>query len=343
MSDNDQTGVPAPVQENFPVAARLLPRRYRAHLLAVYGYARMVDDIGDEAPPDQRAALLDEVDRDLDAIYAGRTPARPVMRALAGTIRDRAIPAEPFRKLIQANRQDQEVHRYETFDELLAYCALSADPVGHIVLHVFGAATPERLRLSDRICSALQIVEHLQDVGEDREKGRVYLPAEDLRRFGCAGVDLRASSTPTRLRGVIAFEAERAARMLDEGTPIVSGLPLWGRLAVSGYIAGGRAALAALRADAYDVLGTRSRPRPARLLGEWVRLPVTGAARGRTPLPPVEPSGRGAAPERRARRSAAAGRTAPAPARGGGAGARGGRKPAATGAGEPGADADGAG
>ena len=283
MREHDETGAPVPVQENFPVAARLLPRRYRAHLLAVYGYARMVDDIGDEAPPERRGTMLDEIDRDLDRIYAGETPALPVMRALAGTIRDRAIPQEPFRRLIQANRQDQEVHRYETFEDLLGYCALSADPVGHIVLYIFGAATPERMRLSDRVCSALQIIEHLQDVGEDHEAGRVYLPAEDLRRFGCADADLRATSTATRLRGVIAFEAERAARMLDEGAPIVAGLPLWGRLAVSGYIAGGRAALAALRRDAYDVLGTRSRPRPARLLAEWALTPVTNARRRRTP------------------------------------------------------------
>ncbi len=304
MREHDEPGAPAPGQENFPVAARLLPRRYRAHLLAVYGYARMVDDIGDEAPPDQRGAMLDEIDRDLDRVYAGQTPTLSVMRALAGTIRDRAIPEEPFRKLVQANRQDQKVHRYETFEDLLAYCTLSADPVGHIVLYIFGAATSERMRLSDRICSALQIIEHLQDVREDHEKGRVYLPAEDLRRFGCADADLRATSTPTRLRGVIMFEAERAARMLDEGTPIVSGLPLGGRLAVSGYIAGGRAALAALRKDAYDVLGTLSRPRPARLLTEWALMPVTNAVRRNRPLPPVEPSGRGDASPRRSRRPA---------------------------------------
>ncbi|MFF5264435.1 squalene synthase HpnC [Actinomadura viridis] len=267
-------------QENFPVASRLLPRRYRADLMAVYGFARTVDDIGDEAPPDRRGPLLDEVDRDLDHIYAGRPAILPVMVPLARTIAGHGIPAEPFRKLVRANRQDQEVLRYDTFADLLAYCALSADPVGHIVLYLFGAATPERLELSDRVCSALQILEHCQDVREDHEKGRVYIPAEDLRRFGCVEDDLRAARTPTRLRGVLALEADRAGRMLEEGAPIAAGLPPWARLAVSGYIAGGRATHAALRRGAYDVLGTRLHPRPARLLTEWLRVLVGGGAAG---------------------------------------------------------------
>src|SRR5690606_37212679 len=164
------------------------------------------------------------------------------------------------------NRRDQEVTRYATFDDLLDYCALSADPVGHIVLHVFGAATPDRLALSDRVCTALHIIEHCQDVGEDYRNGRVYLPAEDLHRFGCEESDLAAAVTPTRLRGVVALQAGRAARLLDEGaalTRLLSGFP---RVAVAGYIAGGRAALAALERGAYDVLGGAPRPRGTRLL-----------------------------------------------------------------------------
>ncbi|MFS2292701.1 MAG: squalene synthase HpnC [Actinomadura sp.] len=257
--------------ENFPVATRLLPGRHRAHLLNVYGYARLVDDIGDEAPPGERAALLDLVERDLDRIYAGASPELPVMRALARTVAARAVPAEPFRRLLQANRTDQEVTRYATFDDLLGYCALSADPVGHIVLHVFGAATPDRLALSDRICSALQIIEHCQDAGEDHRNGRIYLPADDLRRFGCEEDDLAAAVTPTRLRGVLALQARRAARLLDEGAALTGRLDGFARLAVAGYIAGGRAALAALERGAYDVLGAPSRPRRTRLLAEWSR------------------------------------------------------------------------
>ncbi|TDB88095.1 squalene synthase HpnC [Actinomadura sp. 7K534] len=257
--------------ENFPVATRLLPARYRAHLLNVYGYARLVDDIGDEAPPAERPALLDLVERDLDRIYAGARPELPVMRDLARTVTAGSIPADPFRRLLEANRRDQEVTRYETFGDLLGYCTLSADPVGRIVLHVFGAATPGRIALSDRVCSALQIIEHCQDAGEDLRNGRVYLPAEDLRRFGCAEDDLAAAVTPTRLRGVLALQAGRAARLLDEGEALTGRLRGFARIAVAGYIAGGRAALAALEREAYDVLGGPPRPRKARLLAEWSR------------------------------------------------------------------------
>ncbi|WP_433152531.1 squalene synthase HpnC [Actinomadura nitritigenes] len=259
-------------RENFPVAARFLPARHRAHLLDVYGYARLVDDIGDEAPPDERAGLLDLVDRDLDRIYAGAVPEIPLMRALARTVHECRIPEEPFRRLVRANRQDQVVTRYGTFDELLGYCTLSADPVGHIVLHVFGAATPARLRLSDRICSALQVIEHCQDVGEDHRNGRVYLPADDLRRFGCTEDDFRAAVTPTRLRGVIALQAGRAGRLLAEGAPLVRTLPGFARAAVAGYAAGGLAALAALDRRAYDVLAGPPRPGKTRLLAEWSRM-----------------------------------------------------------------------
>ncbi|MEU8345662.1 squalene synthase HpnC [Actinomadura meyerae] len=258
-------------RENFPVATRLLPARHREHLLNVYGYARLVDDIGDEAPPDERAGLLDLVERDLDRVYAGTRAELPVLRDLAGTISACRIPAEPFRRLLEANRRDQEVTRYATFDDLLGYCAYSADPVGRIVLHVFGAATPDRVRLSDKVCTALQIIEHCQDVGEDHRNGRIYLPQDDLRRFGCTEDDLTAAVTPTRLRGVVALQAKRAAGLLDEGAALTGRLRGFARVAVAGYVAGGLAALAALERGAYDVLGSASRPRKARLLAEWSR------------------------------------------------------------------------
>ncbi|HEY9523286.1 MAG TPA: squalene synthase HpnC [Thermopolyspora sp.] len=258
-------------RENFPVATRLLPVRHRVHLINVYAFARLVDDIGDEVLPDRRVEYLDLVEKDLDRIYAGATPELRPLRALARTIAARDIPAAPFHGLIQANRQDQTVSRYATFDELLAYCELSANPVGHIVLHLFGAAAPERMRLSDRVCTALQIIEHLQDIGEDYRRGRIYLPGEDMRRFGCVEEDLTAITTPTRLRGLVSFEADRASRLLTEGEPVARGLPGWGRLAVTGYLAGGRAALAVLRRGGYDVLGRRLRPGRTRLMTEWLR------------------------------------------------------------------------
>jgi squalene synthase HpnC len=259
-------------QENFPVAARVLPARYRRHLLAVYCYARLVDDIGDEAPPQERMALLDEVDADLDRIAAGTAPRLAVLRTLAPTVAACAIPVEPFRRLVAANRHDQTVTRYAGFADLMAYCELSANPIGQIVLHIFGAATAERVRLSDKICSALQIIEHCQDVGEDYDRGRVYLPGDDLRRFGCEETDIKEMITPTRLRGVVALEVTRAKRLLDEGIPLVAGLTGFAKIAVAGYVAGGRATAAALERGRYDVLGRRLRPAKPRLVSEWLRI-----------------------------------------------------------------------
>lgn len=248
--------------ENFPVASRLLPRRLGGHLLAIYGFARLVDDLGDEAPGD-RLVLLDWAEGELDRIYAGIEPEHAVMRRLAPTVHACGLPPEPFRRLIAANRQDQKVRRYETFDELLAYCGLSAAPVGELVLHVFGAATPDRIGLSDAICAALQITEHLQDVGEDHARGRVYLPREDLERFGCAEEDLARRSATPALRELIAFEAARARELLATGAPITRGLAPHARLAIAGYIAGGRAALDGLERAGWDPLA--STPGRARL------------------------------------------------------------------------------
>jgi squalene synthase HpnC len=226
--------------ENFPVASYLLGRRQRTHLLAIYGFARLVDDLGDEASGD-RLGLLDWLEGELGRLYAGQPVEHAVMRSLAATVSDCHLPAEPFRRLIEANRRDQAVSRYETFDELLGYCQLSAAPVGELVLHVFGAATAERIALSDRICAALQVTEHLQDVAEDHERGRVYLPQEDIRAFGCP----EGEPTPE----LIAFEAGRARSLLAEGAPLARTLPPRPRAAVASFVAGGRAALDALVRD----------------------------------------------------------------------------------------------
>src|SRR5207247_9169706 len=182
-----------------------------------------------------------------EAPYAGATPEHQVLRALAPTVRACALPAEPFRRLIEANRRDQEVRRYGPFDELLGYCRLSAAPVGELVLHVFGAATPQRIALSDRVCAGLQVTEHLQDVAEGHARGRVYLPREDLARFGCGEEEL-ASGGPA-LRAVLGFEAQRARALLDAGAPLARQLPWRARLAIAGFVAGGRTALEAPGAE----------------------------------------------------------------------------------------------
>lgn len=268
-------------KENFPVASRLLPARLRRDLLAVYGFARLVDDLGDEAPGD-RGHLLDLVTADLDRVYRrstdGTGPTLPVLRELAGTIQAHRIPAEPFHHLIAANRQDQTVTDYQTYGDLLDYCTRSADPVGRIVLHIFDVATPERIVLSDRVCSALQITEHLQDVAEDLRRGRVYLPAEDLRRFGCTREDLAGPVAGTRVRRLIGFERRRARDLLDSGTPLVASLPGLARLAVAGYVAGGRAALAAIASAGDDVLAATPRPARHRTIAEWILVAAGGGA-----------------------------------------------------------------
>ena len=264
-------------QENFSVAARLLPAAFRRDLLAVYVYARLVDDIGDEATGD-RMSLLDKVSRDLDRIYAGHPPAHGMLTELARAIEAHRIPREPLDALIAANRQDQFVHRYSSWDDLVAYCELSANPVGQLVLHVFGAATPQRVALSDRVCTALQVLEHCQDVAEDFDNGRVYLPAEDLDRFGVTDADLKAATANAPVRAVVAFETQRARRLLEEGTPLVGRLRGWARLAVSGYLAGGFATAKAIADADYDVLAGTPKPSKVDTLRYWLRLLFGGTA-----------------------------------------------------------------
>ena len=248
--------------ENFRVASRVLPAAQREHLLAVYGYARLVDDIGDEQPGD-RAAQLDWVQRELDAIYGGADASHPLMARLAQTIAACDLPREPFDRLIAANRQDQTVTRYADFDALLAYCDLSAAPVGELVLRVFGAATPQRIALSDRVCAGLQIVEHLQDVAEDLAQGRVYMPMADLAACGCPEADLGAATASPALRATLARVGARAAALLGAGPALVCELPWRPAIAVAGFTGGGRAALRALRTADWEVLGRR--PRPSRV------------------------------------------------------------------------------
>ena len=250
--------------ENFPVASRFLPARVRAHLLAIYGFARLADDIGDEADGD-RLALLDWLDDELVRASEGRAT-HPLLVRLTPTIEACHLPLEPFQRLIEANRVDQRVDRYETWEQLLGYCELSANPVGELVLRVLDAATPERITLSDRVCTGLQLVEHLQDVGEDAERGRVYLPAEDLRRFDCTVDDLLAERAASRLRALVRYEATRIRPLLDAGAPLSASLPGRFRVAVAGFAAGGHAALDAVIDADGDVLGVRCRPRPDRVV-----------------------------------------------------------------------------
>jgi squalene synthase HpnC len=283
--------------ENFPVASLLFPRAVRPHLRAVYGFARLVDILGDEFLGERldnaerslfrrsalaggvgkahassettstsdvvgnRLAALDELEREVDACYGGE-PTWEVMRALQPTIRACSLPREPFRRLIEANRIDQRVSEYETWADLKDYCVHSADPVGRLVLGVLGrAGDPEAVALSDNVCTGLQLVNFLQDVPRDLALGRVYLPAEDRRRFGVT--ELSEPNEP--LRRLLEFEAERARGLLASGDEL--GRRLGGRVgrAVALFGRGGLAALEALERADWDIFNGRPRPSRARL------------------------------------------------------------------------------
>ena len=264
-------------QENFPVALRLLPKAVQGHLRAIYGYARLVDNLGDEYPGD-RLAALDWVEDQLDDLFAG-APRHEAFARLVPMVARFGLDRRPFDQLLAANRLDQHKTSYADFDELMEYCELSANPVGHLVLAVFEAATPDRLAASDQVCSGLQVLEHLQDVGEDAARGRVYLPADDMERFGVAVEDLHAPAAPAALRGLVAYEAARAGAMLRRGRGLVASLRGPARLAVAGFVAGGLANLDALEAAGFEVLGGIRKAGSARVLGRFARVYLTGRAR----------------------------------------------------------------
>jgi squalene synthase HpnC len=277
--------------ENFPVALRLLPRRWRAQLTALYGFARLVDDIGDEPLPGMapgasaqtvtatRLRLLDELQREVEGCYdpAAPEPGLAAMRALKRTVSDCGIPRQPLVDLIEANRQDQVVTRYASYQELTDYCRLSANPVGQVVLYIMGSATPDRIAASDRICTALQIIEHSQDVAEDLANGRIYLPRQDMDAYRVTEEDLAKPSASQPVRDLMKFEADRAGELLDAGAPLVGTLRGAARLAIAGYVAGGRATLRAIKAGGYDVL--RAVPRPGKT--DTLALMASAYVRGR--------------------------------------------------------------
>ncbi|HXB16170.1 MAG TPA: squalene synthase HpnC [Solirubrobacteraceae bacterium] len=268
--------------ENFPVASRLLPRAQREHLLAVYGFARLVDELGDDVArsPAERLAALDWLEGELEAALAG-SARHPLMARLSRTVSDCGLGREPFARLIEANRTDQRRDRYGTWEELRAYCALSADPVGEIVLGIFGHAEPELISLSDDICTALQLAEHCQDVGEDLTRGRIYLPREDLERFGCREQDLHEPHASSELRGVLAFEVERGRGLMRAGLPLLARLRGRPRLAVAAFAAGGRAAFDAIERAGFDVLPGPPRASTARRLSALLATLAAPAARSK--------------------------------------------------------------
>ncbi|WP_236791205.1 squalene synthase HpnC [Amycolatopsis sp. GM8] len=263
--------------ENFPVALRILPNALRRDLGALYDVARVIDDLGDESEGDRTAALL-RFREDLSRAWEGN-PEEPVLRRLVPAIRARGLDKEPFDRLVQANLQDQQVTRYATQAELHQYCTLSADPVGRIVLRIFGVRSAEAQRLSDLVCTALQLIEHCQDVAEDKRAGRIYLPQEDLARFGVAEADLDAARANSAVRRAVAAQTGKALDQLTEGAPLLGLLKGWARLAIAGYIAGGLATADALRRADWDVLSVTPRPRKRDVLIHLSKLLLRGGRR----------------------------------------------------------------
>ncbi len=247
--------------ENFPVASLLFPREHRPHLRAIYGFARLVDILGDEWEGD-RLGALDELEAELDACYGAGEPEWPVLRELKPTIEACALPREPFARLIEANRMDQRISEYGSWDALREYCRHSADPVGRLVLGVLGRAGDAQLvAWSDDVCTGLQLVNFLQDVPRDLALGRVYLPVEDRRRFGVTVLD--EPNEP--LTELLEFEADRASGLLAAGERLREAIGGRTGKAVGLFARGGQAAVDALRDARWDVFNGRPRPSRARL------------------------------------------------------------------------------
>ncbi|WP_158607681.1 squalene/phytoene synthase family protein [Flexivirga caeni] len=269
--------------ENFPVALRILPAARRHALLAIYAVARAIDQLGDAAPGDRTAALA-AFRSDLHRLGDGDTPAERVLRDLAPHAKRFALPLQCFDDLIEANLVDQTVTRYADFDALLGYCALSAHPIGRLVLAVFEQTTPARVAWSDSVCAALQVLEHCQDVVEDHAADRIYLPQNQLAAAGLTDTTMLRPANALALRRVVLDQVRTAREMLGAGTPLVAGLRGWGRVAVAGYVAGGLATADAIdRAGGDVVTGAPVRPSRTRMARHAIRLLVTARATARTP------------------------------------------------------------
>jgi squalene synthase HpnC len=258
--------------ENFSVATLLLPRRLIPHFHHVYAYCRWADDLGDETGGGEYALrLLQWWREELLRCYAGK-PRHPVMVALRETIDRFAIPPTPFLELLLAFERDQRVQRYDTYAQLLEYCRYSANPVGHLVLYLCDCYDPGRARLSDAVCTGLQLANFWQDVSRDLDIGRVYLPAEDRRRFGYTDEDLEARRFTPAFAELMRFEVDRARQLFHDGMPLVRLVPAELQTDIELFIRGGLAILGKIEQAGYDVW--RARP----VLRKWEKAALLGGA-----------------------------------------------------------------
>ena len=252
--------------ENFSVATWFLPKSLRQHFYNVYSYCRISDDLGDETGNTSASLqLLDEWEQELEACYQG-SPRHPVFVALAATVRQFNIPKQTFADLLTAFRQDQRVTRYQTFDDLLRYCRYSANPVGHLVLYLGGYRDDERQRLSDFTCTALQLANFWQDVSPDYEKGRIYLPLEDLRNHGVGESDIAHKNNSAQFIEMMRFEVQRAREWFERGLPLVDQVSRDLAIDIELFSRGGQEILNAIERQNYAVLGNRPAISKARKL-----------------------------------------------------------------------------
>ncbi|GHD55753.1 squalene synthase HpnC [Jeongeupia chitinilytica] len=256
--------------ENFPVASVLLPRRFRKPVAAVYHFARHADDLADEgeAGPAERLAALADCSAELARIDAGDTPETARYQALAAVVREYGVPVSLCEDLLSAFRQDVTQSRYADFGELIQYCRRSANPVGRILLHIFGEVSPRHLAMSDGICTALQLVNFWQDVAIDWTKDRVYLPQDELQRFGVTEAQIAAGKVDAGWQRLMRFQVDRTRRMLKAGAPLAGALP--GRIGfeLRLTVLGAATVLDKLDAGGYDVF----RHRPVLGKGDWPRI-----------------------------------------------------------------------
>jgi squalene synthase HpnC len=252
--------------ENFSVATWFLPKSLRQHFYNVYSYCRISDDLGDETGNTSASLqLLDEWEQELEACYQG-SPRHPVFVALAATVRQFNIPKQTFADLLTAFRQDQRVTRYQTFDDLLRYCRYSANPVGHLVLYLGGYRDDERQRLSDFTCTALQLANFWQDVSPDYEKGRIYLPLEDLHNHGVGESDIAHKNNSAQFIEMMRFEVQRAREWFERGLPLVDQVSRDLAIDIELFSRGGQEILNVIERQNYAVLGNRPAISKARKL-----------------------------------------------------------------------------
>lgn len=257
--------------ENFPVGSILLPRKLRRPIHAIYHFARTADDIADEdnLAPHERLTQLEALETDLQRLATGQPPQHPLIQQLEiNAIRPFSLPLQPFFDLISAFKQDVTQTRYQNFGELINYCRRSANPIGRIMLHLFGETDSRSIAQSDGICTALQLINFWQDIAIDYQKGRIYLPQDDMEKFGVTEAHLATHKTDFAFQRLLAHECEKAHKMLKAGSPLAHTLKGRYRFELKMIILGGQRIIQKLDEEKYDIFNHR----PTLNIKDWLLI-----------------------------------------------------------------------